>query len=223
MEFEYDKAHTKKPNKTSSDHHGDGGPKHQHPNPSSSELMSSAKIVANAAKAQLHHDPNYKFDKGELAGAAENLLHAASQYGKLDEKGGLGKMVGQAEGYLHKYHSSQTTTTTTTNLDHSTTTTTTTETIHTKPHKDEYDGHSGGGYGEYIKMAEGLLNKHSGSGEGGQSGGKYGDYIKMAEGMLKKQSGTDSSEDQHGHHSGSGGGGGGYGDYIKMAENFLKK
>ncbi|CAI9096500.1 OLC1v1032662C1 [Oldenlandia corymbosa var. corymbosa] len=176
MEFPHDKDHTKKPNKTSN-----------HPTPSSSELLSSAKIVANAAKSQFNHDPNYKFDKAEVAGAAENILHAASQYGKLDEKGGgLGKMVGQAENYLHKYHSSQstTTTTTTTNPGHSTTTTHTTG---TKPHKEEHGG-SGGGYGDYIKMAEGLMNKHSGSsGEGGHSsGGKYGDYIKMAEGFLKK-------------------------------------
>lgn len=233
MEYSYDKEEHHKSSKPTSDRSGDhrGHESHNqhHSTPSSSELLSSAKIVANAAKAKFQNDPNYKFDKNEVADAAENILHAASHYGKLDEKGGaMGKIVGQAENYLHQYHSSQSTTTTTTKPGkaHSSSTTTT-ETFHTKPGKDHH-GHSGGGYGDYIKMAEGLMNKHSSGGGGGdhegQSGGKYGEYIKMAEGMLKNHSGSGGSAGEggghgHGHSSGSGG----YGDYIKMAGDFLKK
>ncbi|XP_027151258.1 nodulin-related protein 1-like [Coffea eugenioides] len=238
MDYSYDKEEHHKSSKPTSDRTGDhrGHESHNqhHSTPSSSELLSSAKIVANAAKAKFQNDPNYKFDKDEVADAAENIMHAASHYGKLDEKGGaMGKIVGQAENYLHQYHSSQSPTTTTTKpgKDHSssTTTTTTTETFHTKPGKDHH-GHSGGGYGDYIKMAEGLMNKHSSGGGGGdhegQSGGKYGEYIKMAEGMLKNHSGSGGSAGEgggHGHGHGHSSGSGGYGDYIKMAGDFLKK
>lgn len=213
MEYAFDKEHAAKGNKsaTNEQRHGQSqasnSSNQHHSTPSNSELLSSAKIVADAARAKLQNDPNHKFDQSEVAGAAENLLHAASHYGKLDEKGTLGMAVGKAENYLHQYHA----TTTTTNPDHSTTTTTTTtetfkpdkdhpatttsttETFHTKPGKDHHqEGHSGGGYGEYIKMAEGMLKKHSGS---------------------------DGAGGEHGHNSGSGG----YGEYIKMAGDFLKK
>ncbi|KAB1726108.1 hypothetical protein FNE60_30065 [Klebsiella pneumoniae] len=41
-------------------------------------------------------------DKAKVAGAAEDLLQAAEDYGKLGETG-YGKYVDKAEEYLHKY------------------------------------------------------------------------------------------------------------------------
>ncbi|KDP41273.1 hypothetical protein JCGZ_15680 [Jatropha curcas] len=137
-------SHNIKPTKNDDHHH------HQSP-PSSSELLSSAKLVAEAAKASLSHETD-KVDKGKVAGAAADLLGAASHYAKLEEKS-FGKYVEKAETYLHQYHSSHSSTTTTTS-GHSATTTT-----HSTTHSTDGDHHSGGGYGDYLKMAEGFLKK----------------------------------------------------------------
>ncbi|XP_022776786.1 nodulin-related protein 1-like [Durio zibethinus] len=135
-------------NKPSS-HHG----KHAK---SSSELLASAKLVTEAAKNTLHHESD-KVDKGMVAGAAADLLCAASHYGKLDQEKGVGMYVEKAENYLHQYQSSHSTPTTT-HSDHS-----------TKPEKHSGSHASGGdhghdsgsgGYGDYIKMAQGFLKKH---------------------------------------------------------------
>ncbi|XP_021910464.1 nodulin-related protein 1-like [Carica papaya] len=108
-----------------------------HKKPSPSELLSSAKQVAEAAKATLHHG-NTKIDKAKMAGAAADLLAAASHYGKLEGKS-LGKYVGKAENYLHQYHTS-----------HS-----------TSSAANEHSSHgSGTGYGDYLKVAQGFLKKH---------------------------------------------------------------
>lgn len=124
----------------------------KHHQPSNSELLASAKLVAEAAKSAMSHETD-KVDKAKVAGAAENLLTAASHYGNLEEKS-FGKYVQQAETYLHQYHSSQSSTTTTSSS-HSATGTT-----HSAPHSGGHDGHSGSGYGDYLKMAEGFLKKH---------------------------------------------------------------
>ncbi|XP_055801265.1 nodulin-related protein 1-like [Solanum dulcamara] len=144
-----------------------------HPKPSKSELMSSAKLVANAAKSKLHHDPK-QFEKSELAGAAADLINAASQYGKLEETG-IGKFTGKAESYLHKYETSH----------HSTTAGAAYTTGHTQTSGHTGDGKHESGYGEYIKMAEGLLKKHSDGTQSSGSGNK-GEYLKMAGDFLKK-------------------------------------
>lgn len=169
---------------TSGASHSSSHKPNSHPKPSKSELMSSAKLVADAAKAKLHHEPNSKVDKSELAGAAADLLNAASQYGKLEEKG-IGKFVGKAETYLHKYETSHSTTTTTTTT--GTTTTSTTEHTQSSAHTGGKHEQSGSGYGEYIKMAEGIFKKHSDGTHSSESGGgKKGEYLKMAGDFLKK-------------------------------------
>ncbi|XP_058070184.1 nodulin-related protein 1-like [Magnolia sinica] len=127
---------------------------HQHSTPSSTQLLSSAKLVAEAATSALHHE-THKVDKAKVAGAAGDLLAAASHYGKLEEKS-FGKYVEKAEEYLHHYHSSNSATTTTTTHSSST-------------HHSGY-GSSGGdggdgtksesGYGDYLKMAQGFLKKN---------------------------------------------------------------
>uniref|UniRef100_A0A7N0TRX8 Nodulin-related protein 1 n=1 Tax=Kalanchoe fedtschenkoi TaxID=63787 RepID=A0A7N0TRX8_KALFE len=76
-----------------------GGESKQH---STSELFSSAQVVAGAAQATLSNQSD-KVDKKEVAGAAGDLLGAAREYGKLEEDKGLGAYVGQAETYLRSY------------------------------------------------------------------------------------------------------------------------
>nr|GLL47637.1 nodulin-related protein 1-like [Ipomoea trifida] len=163
---------------------------HNHPAPTKAELMSSAKLLGEAAKSKLHHDPNKpnKTDKAELAGAAADLLNAASHYGKLEEKG-MGKYVGKAEDYLHKYHTShsQTATATAGSAHHSAAAA---QHAHSSGHSggNNQGNHHSGGYGEYIKMAEGIFKKHDESSTTTQShsGNKYGEYAKMAGDFLKK-------------------------------------
>ncbi|KAK1291292.1 hypothetical protein QJS10_CPB17g00685 [Acorus calamus] len=125
---------------------------HTKPPPSKAEILSSAKLVAGAAKATLSHD-SQKVDKARVAGATADLLGAASHYGKLEEKS-FGKYVGKAETYLHQYHSSQ-------SSHSSTTTTTSSGGGGQSAHSSSGSSHSGvGGYGDYLKLAQGLLKKH---------------------------------------------------------------
>lgn len=191
-----------------------------HPAPSRSELLSSAKLIGEAARATFSHEQS-KTDKAELSAAAADLLNAASNYGKLEEKA-YGKYVEKAENYLHKYSTS-----------HSPTAATAAPDYHSaSPEQGHSSGNSGGGYGEYIKMAEGVFKKHSahdstagpdhhsaaagGAHSSGNSGGGggYGEYIKMAEGLFNKPSATDSTT-SHSENK--------YGEYAKMAGDFLKK
>ncbi|XVE91581.1 hypothetical protein REPUB_Repub01dG0022000 [Reevesia pubescens] len=126
---------------------------------SSSELLSSAKLVAEAAKNTLHHESS-KVEKGKVAGAAADLLDAASHYGKLEQDKGVGKYVEKAENYLHHYHSSHSTTNTSHSGHDSNK-----PVKHTESHAsggDHGHGHDSGsgGYGDYMKMAQGFLKKH---------------------------------------------------------------
>jgi hypothetical protein len=133
----------------------------KHHQPSNSELLASAKLLAEAAQSSMRHETD-KVDKGRAAGAAADLLDAASHYGKLEEKS-FGKYVEKAETYLHQYSSHSSTTTTTHGSGHSATTTThsSATTTHSAPHSDGDDApNSGSGYGEYFKMAEGFLKKY---------------------------------------------------------------
>ncbi|XP_048136003.1 nodulin-related protein 1-like [Rhodamnia argentea] len=160
-----------------------------HQNPSSSDLMASAKLVAEAAKSTFSHESD-KIDRARVAGAASDLLDAACHYGKLEEKS-FGKYVEKAEDYLRQYGSSHPSAATAAAGGH-----------HPAPqhagapaaaaaaphHSSAHSGgeeHSGsGGHGDYLKMAQGFLN--SGGKEHSGSGGGYGDYMKMAQGFLKK-------------------------------------
>ncbi|ERN08134.1 hypothetical protein AMTR_s00018p00091190 [Amborella trichopoda] len=49
---------------------------------SGSELFSSTKVVADAAKSAMSHKTE-NLNKGKVAGAATELVGAASHYGKL--------------------------------------------------------------------------------------------------------------------------------------------
>lgn len=139
---------------------GQGSNQHRPP-PSKSELLSSAKLVAGAAKATLHHEKE-KVDKAKVAGAAADLLGAASHYGKLEGKS-YGKLVHKAENYLHSYHSSHSSNTTATSAAaHSTSSSTGAGHDHV-PSSGQSGDHGGkkveGGFDDYLKLAEGLLKK----------------------------------------------------------------
>lgn len=125
-----------------------------------SSLFSDAKVVAEAAKSSFGGGSD-KVDTGKAAGAAANLLDAASHYGKLDEKG-LGKYVDKAEEYLHQHHGS-----------HSSAATTNVGS----------GGHAGAPAEKHSATAP-PHGEHGGAAEGG-SESKLGDYANMAERFLK--------------------------------------
>lgn len=134
--------------------------------PSNAELLSRAKLVADAAKATLNSDHD-KVDKTKVAHAAGDLLNAASHYGKLDEKG-YGEVLGKAEDYLHNYNDKP---------------------LSTDNHSSSHSGHAG------HDTKPTSSDDHSGysgssktnpSGGHKDSGGGYGDYLKIAQGLIKK-------------------------------------
>ncbi|KAA8534391.1 hypothetical protein F0562_031908 [Nyssa sinensis] len=125
-------------NKTNTTH-----PEKHHHQQSTSELLSSAKLLAEAGTGTLHHESD-KVDKGRVSGAAADLLGAASHYGKLEDKS-FGQHIEKAENYLRQ-HSSHSTTTTTHGHDAAAPATT----------HSGGDGNSEGGYGNYFKMAQGF-------------------------------------------------------------------
>lgn len=175
---------------------------HAHHKPNNSEVMASAKVVAEAARYTLSHETD-KIDRARVAGAASDILDAACHYGKLEEKS-YGKYVEKAEGYLHKYGSSN-----------SSSAAAAAAAGHHAPHAEAPAASAGHHAPHGEAPAAEAPHHHSSAQSGGEeqseSGGGYGDYVKMAQGFL----GSGGQE-----HSGSGGG---YGDYMKMAQGFLKK
>lgn len=215
--------------KNSGDSHSAGNSSDgHHRKPSKSELLSSAKVVVDAGRRRGEN----KADKAEVAGAAANLLQAASEYGKLEDKT-LGKYMEKAENHLRHYHNYHSPTIT----DHHNNNNNNNTGISTNQPAGKDNGHYSG-----VNSGSGDADHHQGGGKG-----KYEDYIKLAEGLaegiMKKHSaaagdshnnttGTSSTSSannqfsgnniggEHGGHSGSGNG---YGQYMKMAEEFLKK
>ncbi|CAL5212989.1 unnamed protein product [Lathyrus oleraceus] len=124
---------------------------------STSELMASAKLVAEAAQSGFGPGPDGKaVDKGKVADAAGDLLDAIGDYAKLDDQKGLGQYVDKAADYLHHYHP---TTAAAATADHPT----------SKPDHHKSDdtaktdgGESGGhghGLGDFAKAAGGFFHK----------------------------------------------------------------
>lgn len=172
-------------------HHSTTSHSHAHHPPNTSDLMASAKLVAEAAKSTFSHESD-KIDRARVAGAASDLLDAASHYGKLEEKS-FGKYVQKAEDYLHQYGSSHPSATAAGHhAPHAGAPAAAAEEAagarphHSSAHSGGEEEHSGsGGYGDYMKMAQGFLGSGGGNEHSG-SGGGYGDYMKMAQGFLKK-------------------------------------
>ncbi|KAE8730005.1 Ankyrin repeat family protein [Hibiscus syriacus] len=117
--------------------------------PTNSDLFSSAKTVADAAKFSLNNETD-KFDKGKVAGSAADLLGAAQDYGKLDKNTGVGQYVDKAETYLHQYQTSNQSA----------------PAAKPESHEGEKGKESAGsaaacgvGGADYMKMAQGFLGK----------------------------------------------------------------
>ncbi|EAZ15681.1 hypothetical protein OsJ_31096 [Oryza sativa Japonica Group] len=70
----------------------------------SGDLMASGKVVAEATMSVFQQKSVEGVDKKEVAGAAADLLHSASTYGKLDDKP-VGQYIDKAEGYLKDFSS----------------------------------------------------------------------------------------------------------------------
>lgn len=116
-----------------------------HPKPSNSDLMASAKVLADAAKEGRLNDP-------KVSGAAADALGAAEQYGKLDENKGIGQYVDKAEDYLRQ-RSTTHSSTATVNPDKKSTPTA------TEPPKST-ESESGDGAGGFMKTAGDFLKKN---------------------------------------------------------------
>ncbi|MED6194425.1 hypothetical protein PIB30_028456 [Stylosanthes scabra] len=111
---------------------------------STSELFSSAKLVAEAAQANFSGQGD-RVDRAKAADAAGDLLDAASQYGKLDDQKGIGQYVDKAADYLHSYQQS--------NAPPSSEPPKQPEGEQPKPD----GGSGGGGLGDFAKLAGGFL------------------------------------------------------------------
>ncbi|KAF5757791.1 hypothetical protein HanRHA438_Chr17g0841481 [Helianthus annuus] len=75
------------------------------PSNTSTDLLSSAKLVAEAAQSAATNKTD-QIDKQKVAGATADLLDSAKEYGKFDESQGVGQYIKQADDYLHKYEKS---------------------------------------------------------------------------------------------------------------------
>lgn len=126
--------------------------------PSNQELITSAKVVAEGLQ---NLD---KVDKAKFAHAAEDLLGAASHYGKLDDKG-YDKYIDKVEDMLHKYGGSGAT--------HGEGEVEGSEHSNSKKDKLEKD-----------KENKGKSEKEKDGGEDEEGG--VGNYLKMAQGIFKK-------------------------------------
>lgn len=204
------------------------------PSDQQSDLFSSAKLVADAARSTFQNEPEKKYENAEVAGAAADLLDAAQTYGKLDKTSGIGSYVEKAESYLHGYEASHSTKPKTSEEpkpsaekkveDPSESAKPTSEEPKAekeeepselaKPSTDSEEKTSG--LGDYAKIAEGFLKKDGDSGEGDEKGGAgVGDYVKMAEGFVNKPSGGSKTDGDESSNAG--------GDLLKFAGGFLGK
>ena len=127
---------------------------------SSSDLFSSAKVLADAARSAVSHDGGTTFDKSKVAEASEDLLDAASEYGKLKQKG-YGSYVDKAQGYLHQFHSSDQKPTHPSPPHEGKPTPEEKPTDPVEQSTPEEHKSSGGfgGFGDYVNIAEGFFKK----------------------------------------------------------------
>ncbi|KAI3720202.1 hypothetical protein L6452_21115 [Arctium lappa] len=84
----------------------EGDPKKVIPDQSSaSEIMSSAKLVAEASKYATSNQTD-KIDKPKTVGATADIIDATEKYGNNDETKGVGPYLKNARDYLHDYEKS---------------------------------------------------------------------------------------------------------------------
>ncbi|KAG0537011.1 hypothetical protein BDA96_03G110900 [Sorghum bicolor] len=164
---------------------------------SSGDLFSSGKLVAEAAASAFQQKSVENVDKKEVAGAAAEILHAASTYGKFEDKP-AGQYIEKAEGYLKEFSAGG----------HAAEPAAAGDAAPPKPAEPapveeapkekepvpapapkEEGGKSssdGFGLGDVVKGAEQLVEKQGGAGEeSAGGGGAAGGLFKMAQGFLK--------------------------------------
>ncbi|KAF8718979.1 hypothetical protein HU200_001223 [Digitaria exilis] len=160
----------------------------------SGSLFSSGKLVAEAATTVFQQKSVDNIDKKEVAGAASEILHAASSYGKLEDKP-AGQYIEKAESYLKEFSSGAPA-----------------AAADAKPAGDEAPAAAAA---EAPKPAEPAAEAPKEAAPAAEEGKPEGfgldDVVKGAEQLVEKQGG--------GGDSASGGGAGGL---FKMAQGFLK-
>uniref|UniRef100_A0ACD5VD87 Uncharacterized protein n=1 Tax=Avena sativa TaxID=4498 RepID=A0ACD5VD87_AVESA len=152
---------------------------------SSSDLMSSGKVVAEAAQSAFETKSVENIDKERVAGASADILDSVSKYAKIEDKP-AGQYLEKAEVYLKQYSSGGT---------EKEKTDAPAAADAPKPAAEEApkepapapapaaeEGKSSDGFGldDVVKGAESVMEKKSG---GEESGG--GGFMKMAQGFMK--------------------------------------
>jgi hypothetical protein len=147
---------------------------------SSGELFSSAKVVAEAGTDMYRSHSADKVDKPKVAGAAEDLLNAADEYGNLGENKTYGSYVDKAQTYLHTYSHGDSKPAT----DHHQTSTVKPDADDDQPERDDIsESHASRPIGGRTGRREEEDEEEK---SGGGGGGGYGGYMKMAQGFLQK-------------------------------------
>jgi hypothetical protein len=146
----------------------------------SGDLMSSGKVVAGAAVSVFQQKSVDNVDKKEVAGAAAEILHAASTYGKFEDKP-AGQYIEKTEGYLKEFSSGPAAGAEKEMAD--------------APKSEEPPKESAPapaaveskseefGIGDVVKGAESLMEKQGGGEE--SAAGSAGGLFKMAQGFMK--------------------------------------
>jgi hypothetical protein len=160
----------------------------------SGDLFSSGKLVAEAASSVFQQKSADNVDKKQVAGAAADLLGAASSYGKLQDKP-AGQYIEKAEGYLKEYSSGPAAgaekekpagdapgaPATAGDVDAPKPAEPAPEAA---PAAEESKSSEGFGLDDVVKGAEQLVEKQGGGG-GESTGGGAGGLFNMAKGFLK--------------------------------------
>jgi hypothetical protein len=134
---------------------------------SSSGLMSSGKVVTEAAMSAFETKSVENIDKEKVAGASAEILDSVSKYGKLEDKP-AGQYFEKAEVYLKQYSSGGT--------EKKTDVPAAADAGAPKPAAEEAPKEPA----PAAEGAESLMDKKSG---GEESGG--GGFMKMAQGFMK--------------------------------------
>lgn len=157
---------------------------------SSGGLFSSGKLVAEAATSVFQQKSAENVDKKEVAGAAAEILHAASTYGKFEDKP-AGQYIEKAEGYLKEFstgHAAGGDAAPPKPAEPAPAEEAPKEPVPAPAPAAEEGGKSPsegfGGLGDVVKGAEQLVEKQQGGGEE-SAGGGAGGLFKMAQGFLK--------------------------------------
>ncbi|XP_066314064.1 nodulin-related protein 2-like [Miscanthus floridulus] len=160
----------------------------------SGNLFSSGKLVAEAAASVFQLKSAENVDKKEVAGAAADILHAASTYGKFEDKP-AGQYIEKAEGYLKEFSTGHAGAGAEQPGDAAPRKPAAPAPAEAEAPKEpavpapaaEEGGKSsseGFGLGDVVKDAEQLVEKQGGGGEE-SSAGAAGGLFKMAQGFLK--------------------------------------